>query len=292
MPLTNEPSQAFFEMHRTEVLAKYSNLVVGRLDTVAEAKAGRYLKEKAPGSISKVPFAETFFWQGWRSPYHTDKHTKYRTAVRTFYDTHIAPEAAKMDAAGKSPTLETYLKMGAAGVLAARLAPPTPRVAALYQRAGVPCPGGLPWSEFDCFCEQITHEEHARVGTPAYCDGLGIGFEISVPAVLNYGSQELLERVMPGVLRGEKRMCLAITEPSHGSDVAGLRLTARKSACGKFYLLSGVKKWITGGLTSDYFVTAVRTGKDNSAKSLSMMVVRGVLACMHACMGVGGAGRE
>jgi alkylation response protein AidB-like acyl-CoA dehydrogenase len=47
---------------------------------------------------------------------------------------------------------------------------------------------------------------------------------------------------------------------SQGSDVAGLRMTAHKTPDGKHFVVNGVKKWITGGMDSDWFVTAVRTG--------------------------------
>lgn len=55
-------------------------------------------------------------------------------------------------------------------------------------------------------------------------------------------------------------MCLAITEPSAGSDVAGIQTTATKSSDGKHYIVNGHKKWITNGIWADYCTAAVRTG--------------------------------
>ena len=46
---------------------------------------------------------------------------------------------------------------------------------------------------------------------------------------------------------GEGTICLCITEPYAGSDVANIRCTAKKSACGTFYTVEGEKKWITNG---------------------------------------------
>ena len=60
-------------------------------------------------------------------------------------------------------------------------------------------------------------------------------------------------------LAGTKIICLAITEPSGGSDVAGLQTEAKDM--GDHYLLNGEKKWITNGVFADYFCVAVRTGK-------------------------------
>ncbi len=63
------------------------------------------------------------------------------------------------------------------------------------------------------------------------------------------------------VISGEAVMSLAVSEPWAGSDVANIRTSAVKSACGKFYIVNGEKKWITGGCKADYFTVAVRTGK-------------------------------
>ena len=71
------------------------------------------------------------------------------------------------------------------------------------------------------------------------CGGLGIG----LPPVLHFGSPALQDKIVPGCLAGEKFICLAITEPYAGSDVAGLRCTAKKDPTGKFYVVNGEKKW-------------------------------------------------
>ncbi len=78
------------------------------------------------------------------------------------------------------------------------------------------------------------------------------------------------ERVCRDVLSGRKNIALAITEPQAGSDVSGLVTTARRQ--GDNYILSGGKKYITNGVYSDYFVTAVRTG-DKGHGGLSFVLV-------------------
>lgn len=74
------------------------------------------------------------------------------------------------------------------------------------------------------------------------------------------------------VLLGEKRICLAISDPDAGSDVAGLTCTAKLTECGKFYIVNGTKKWITNGTFCEYFVTAVRTG-DEGIFGISMLLI-------------------
>lgn len=77
---------------------------------------------------------------------------------------------------------------------------------------------------------------------------------------------------MPEILSGRKRISLAITEPSAGSDVRNITTTAHKTSDGKHYIVNGEKKWITNGIFSDYFCTAVRTG-DPGAAGLSFLLI-------------------
>lgn len=54
-------------------------------------------------------------------------------------------------------------------------------------------------------------------------------------------------QVVPEILSGRKRMALAISEPFTGSDVANIRTTAKRTPDGRYYIVNGVKKWITTG---------------------------------------------
>ena len=65
--------------------------------------------------------------------------------------------------------------------------------------------------------------------------------------------------MIPPVLRGEKIAALAITEPGGGSDVAGLRTTARRD--GDDWVIDGEKVFITSGMRADWITMAVRTGE-------------------------------
>ena len=89
------------------------------------------------------------------------------------------------------------------------------------------------------------------------------GSVIGLPPVLNFGSEELKAKVLPDVLSARKLICLAISEAFAGSDVAGLKTTAKKTEDGKFWIINGTsvstlkrhllsltffsKKWITNG---------------------------------------------
>jgi acyl-CoA dehydrogenase len=77
-------------------------------------------------------------------------------------------------------------------------------------------------------------------GPPA---SLSTGIAYGVPPIIKYASVELQERVLPDLLTGKKRACIAITEPDAGSDVANITTLAEKSLDGKEYIINGTKKW-------------------------------------------------
>merc|ERR1719464_2159236 len=91
---------------------------------------------------------------------------------------------------------------------------------------------------------------------------------------MRFANQKLRDRVCNEIYDGTKSTVLAITEPWVGSDVASMRTTAVKSDCGKYYIVNGMKKWITNGMFSEYFTTAVRTGSQASGmKGISMLLI-------------------
>jgi alkylation response protein AidB-like acyl-CoA dehydrogenase len=63
------------------------------------------------------------------------------------------------------------------------------------------------------------------------------GMVIGLPPVLNFGSDELKQRVVPDIFAAKKFICLAISEAFAGSDVAGLKTTADKTEDGSTYYL-------------------------------------------------------
>ena len=80
---------------------------------------------------------------------------------------------------------------------------------------------------------------------PPRCAGvLTVACQIGLPPIIHHGPKWMKKKIIPECLKGEKRICLAITEPSAGSDVAGLTTTAVKTPDGKYYIVNGEKKWV------------------------------------------------
>lgn len=83
----------------------------------------------------------------------------------------------------------------------------------------------------------------ARSGLGGASASLTTGMAFGVSPLLKYGNEDLQQRLLPDLLLGKKRICLAITEPDAGSDVANLKTTARRTPDGKDYIVNGMKKW-------------------------------------------------
>eukprot|EP00158_Paraphelidium_tribonemae_P003257 Partr_v1_DN25998_c0_g1_i2_m68809 putative acyl-CoA dehydrogenase len=254
----------FYSLHRHQILEKYApRLLIGRIENEEP------MSVRKAGQLSRVPYAEASVWQSrWHSPFYTDSHRRFKVALRLFFDNVVLPEAREFDALGKAPSQELFEKCGEFGLLASRIGPGA-------HLEGRSLPASIAPADFDYFHELIAHEEMAYLGYPGYTDGLACGMVIGLPPVLHFGKRALIDRVVPEVLSGRKRICLAITEPFAGSDVAGIQATAVKTPDGKHYIVNGVKKWITGGHPSTYFSTAVRTGGKGMAGISMLLIERG-----------------
>ncbi len=93
---------------------------------------------------------------------------------------------------------------------------------------------------------------------------------IALPHIAFAGSQDLIDRYVRPTLAGEQIGALAVTEPGGGSDVAGIRTTARRD--GDVFVVNGAKTYITSGIRSDFVTTAVRTGADGHG-GISLLVI-------------------
>jgi len=256
-----DATEAFFGLHKSEVLKKYKRLVIG---TISNEKPEWILPE--PGQLSTVPFAEPgWLSRGYHSPYYNDSHRALQKAMREFHDQHVLPDAMAREKDDKRPTVELIQKMGDTYINHMRLGPGK-------HLHGLKLPGGIDGKDYDYFHEMIVTQELARHGQRGYADGMQGGMVIGLPPVMNFGSEELKKKIIPEVLAGKKFISLAISEAYAGSDVAGLRTVAKKTEDGKHWIINGSKKWITNGHFSDYFSVGCRTGKNK----LTMILVERV----------------
>ncbi|MFM5893270.1 MAG: acyl-CoA dehydrogenase family protein [Novosphingobium sp.] len=187
-----------------------------------------------------------------RSPYYNESHEAVAQSVRRFVEREIAPHIDRWELEGELPRA-LHVAAAQAGILG----------------LGYPEEYGGHSAGFDLFHGMTQTEEMCRVGA----GGLGASLMthgIGLPPVLALGSDELKQRIAPGVLAGEILIALGITEPSGGSDVANLK--TRAVAQGDHYVVNGSKTFITSGMRADYLTTAVRTG-GAGAGGISLLLI-------------------
>ena len=180
----------------------------------------------------------------------TDSHARWRDKCRAWVSEKLTPNVTAWDAAGTFPAEAVRCDCYRAGILGA----PWPR-----EYGGTPPQGSvLHDGEFDPYYDMIMWDEIAKCGSGGVIASLFGGHGISLPVILNHGSRYLKDMVARDVICGHKSMCLCVTEPSGGSDVAQLKCTAEWDANRQAFVLNGTKKWITNGMAADYLVVLCR----------------------------------
>lgn len=184
------------------------------------------------------------------SPFYTAEHEAFRDTVRSFVARELTPFVNEWDESGTFPR-ELYRKAADVGLIPLG-----------YPEAY----GGVPG---DLYYVIIAAQELAKAGSGGLSASL-MSHNIGTPPIVKYGSEELKQRVVPGILAGEKISALAITEPGGGSDVAALKTTAKRD--GDHYIVNGSKTFITSGMRADYYTVAVRTGEAGH-KGISLLMI-------------------
>lgn len=116
--------------------------------------------------------------------------------------------------------------------------------------------------------ESIVIYEQTRTGD---C-GWGYGIQsIVVHYITAYGTEEQKQRWLPKICTGELVTAIAMTEPGAGSDLQGMKTTAKKD--GDSYILNGSKTFISNGQTADLILVCAKTDPTKGAKGISIVVV-------------------
>ncbi len=180
----------------------------------------------------------------------SEEHTLLRDTVRALANDKIAPRAAEIDETSEFPW-DVHDALVQADLHAVH-------VPEAYGGAGA-----------DALATVLVIEEVARACAsssliPAV-NKLG-----TVPLALS-GSEELKQRFLEPLARGEAMFSYALSEPEAGSDAAAMRTKAVRD--GDHYVLNGVKRWITNAGVSQYYTVMAVTGPDAKAGGISAFVV-------------------
>jgi acyl-CoA dehydrogenase len=104
-------------------------------------------------------------------------------------------------------------------------------------------------------------------------DGFGIALHNSIvaPYILHYGSEEQKKKWLPKMASGELIGAIAMTEPGAGSDLQGVKTSAKKD--GNHYVINGSKTFITNGQLANLVVVVTKTDPAQGAKGTSLIVI-------------------
>jgi acyl-CoA dehydrogenase len=104
-------------------------------------------------------------------------------------------------------------------------------------------------------------------------DGFGISLHnaIVMPYIFHYGTEEQKQRWLPRLATGELVGAIAMTEPGAGSDLQGIKTTAKQ--VGNQYVINGSKTFITNGQTANLIIVVAKTDVAGGARGTSLMIV-------------------
>ncbi|MFF9070698.1 acyl-CoA dehydrogenase family protein, partial [Streptomyces sp. NPDC014891] len=180
----------------------------------------------------------------------SEEHDMLRESVRALAEAKIVPFAAAVDEEGRFP--QEALDALVANDLHAVHVPEA------YGGAGA-----------DALATVIVIEEVARAcGSSSLIPAVNkLG---SLPVILS-GSEELKHRYLAPLAKGDAMFSYALSEPDAGSDAAGMKTRAVRD--GDFWVLNGVKRWITNAGVSEYYTVMAVTDPDQRSKGISAFVV-------------------
>jgi alkylation response protein AidB-like acyl-CoA dehydrogenase len=100
----------------------------------------------------------------------------------------------------------------------------------------------------------------------AHCGGLGMGIavqtDMAIPPILKFGTEQQKQEWAVPAIAGRKILCLGITEPDAGSDVAGIKTRAVFDEATHEYVINGSKTFITNGHRAHAIVLVTKTDPD------------------------------
>ena len=179
-----------------------------------------------------------------------EQHEQFRDTVRKFLDKEVAPHHAEWEEQGYVDR-SVWAKAGANGLLCLSM------------------PEQYGGADADRLYSVVMFEEIARAGFTGL--GFGLHNEIVAPYILSYGSDAQKERYLPAMARGEIVGAIAMSEPSAGSDLQGIRSTALDA--GDHFVLNGSKTFITNGWHADLVIVVAKTDPSAGAKGTSLLLV-------------------
>jgi citronellyl-CoA dehydrogenase len=175
----------------------------------------------------------------------THEHQQIFDTTKAFVEKEINPHADAWEKSGVWPAKEIFKKMGALGLLG---------ISKPESVGGL----GLDYSFQVMFAEALGH---CKVGGVPMA--IGVQTDMATPALARFGNDRLKNNYLKPAIKGDMVACIAVSEPGAGSDVAGIKTTARRD--GGDYVINGQKMWITNGTQGDWACMLCNTGEPSAS---------------------------
>jgi len=181
----------------------------------------------------------------------TDEHEQLRVSIRSFVEREIVPHVREWERTTWPDELAR--KMGAAGFL------------------GLSVPAEYGGQGGDYFANLVLAEEMGRSGSGGLMMALSVHTDMVIPPLLEFGSEAQKRRWIPAAVAGELILCLGLTEPDAGSDLAGIRTRAVRD--GDEWVINGAKTYITNGQRAGMIMLLTVTDPDAGHDGFTVFLV-------------------
>lgn len=182
--------------------------------------------------------------------YDTPEQTLLRDQVARFLAREVEPHAAAWEEQGMVPR-DVLSRMGKAGLL------------------GLMYSGEYGGGEADAMTNLVFAESLSQSTFAGFIITVLVHTDMASPHLNHAGNSVQKARYMPGITSGDCITAVGISEPGAGSDVAGIRTTARRD--GDAWVINGTKMFITNGVHANVYFVAAKTGPGK--RDMSMFIV-------------------
>jgi len=183
----------------------------------------------------------------------TQEHEELKRTVERFVENELNPHVDEWEEAGIFPAHEVFKKLGDLGLL------------------GLTKPEAYGGAALDYSYSVVMAEALGNTRCGGVPMAIGVQTDMATPALARFGSDELRHEFLVPAISGDHVVCVGVSEPGAGSDVAAIRTTARKD--GGDYVINGGKMWITSGTQADWMCCLAITGEGSPHKNKSLIVV-------------------
>jgi alkylation response protein AidB-like acyl-CoA dehydrogenase len=180
-----------------------------------------------------------------------DEHDALRESIRAFATKELAPHADEWEETTFPDWV--FTRMGELGFL------------------GLDKPERYGGQGGDYPCSLVLAEELVQARSGGMAMGIAVHTDMCMPPILAFGTEEQKQQWVVPAIAGTKILCLGITEPDAGSDVAGIKTRAVRD--GDEYVINGSKTYITNGHRADAIILVTKTDPDAGYDGFTLFIV-------------------